>query len=114
MFENIKNNDLLVIVLIILVLHVGYSMYTYCTKPKIQEGFCSKGGQCNQDSDCCSGNCELPYRCKSGTSNCWFGPPGYCKKILITVNLTHIFWFDRFLIFFVIINATIQNLDRVD
>jgi hypothetical protein len=64
MFEDLKDNDLLLIILGILVLHVGYSMYTYCTKPKIQEGFyksCDKKKTyelCSQNSDCCSEKCE--------------------------------------------------------
>ena len=56
MFENIKNNDLLVIVLVILALYAGNSLYTYCTKPKVREGFSNKCNKnaCSQDKDCCS------------------------------------------------------------
>ena len=83
MFEDLKDNYLLLIVLGILVLHVGYSIYTYCTKPKIQENFyykCHKGSagaSCIKDDDCCSSICGIPYVCNGDT--CGNSPTGNCK-----------------------------------
>ena len=58
MFSDLKDHDLLLIILGILVLHVGYSMYTYYNKPKVLEGFYKS---CNNNSDCASKMCGFPH-----------------------------------------------------
>ena len=64
MLDDIKDHDLLVLILAILALHVGYSMYKHYTKPKTQEEFTddiaiprAQGDVCADDHECESSQC---------------------------------------------------------